>query len=744
MSHPDRPPLRSAPLEPDGHDGRRVELVHRLWHGQDGPLRQRDRQVEENIRMLSGRQWDVWNDMLGRFVDITRYMSDEERRWRQRPVVNRLLYWYMLIHSRLTENAPVVSFQPATGDRIDAELAEVMDTVFKTLWEECGMLEVLDRLMAWLIPGGSAYLKSRVDLERGPLREWIGPGMLSLLDPEGAAVLGPDGMPVERYADEVPYGADGEPLARLTGDGEDYEIPDGARPHREHEGGLAVDVLSPLEVRGQWGPQPWHRKRWHIHRSFLSAEEVRDTFEVEVEPDTFGDDVTGAGELHRLLFGPGMFGSAGARPGSEGSGSGSQGGGDGYVQVDELWEAPCRYPGMERTEESAGGRLLIVTKTRCLRDGARPVDFKHTSPIRGFDFVNVPGRPSGTSPQEMLNPIQRAYNRGWAQVLEHRNLSTNPIGVVDTASGIEEGQITNRPASLIFAQPRPGVDPVRFIPPPPLGQDVYRVQEMLGKELQDLGNIEGSEGRVPTSGASGALVEELRFNSDRFVGPTTRRAVVEIARMVEDWTALLPTIWDQEKMLVYAGEDNVARTTMVLPHMWQGHVNVIPDVESMAPEGRGERQQRITALYQMGAFGEPGSPGAVRQFLDLSNFPHMSRAARPGGEHAVTAEQENGRLVQGEAAEGLPTFEWYDDEVHLEIHERFMATPEFLKLEDETQQQFMLHRMAHLENLQGKALEQMGTQMAMTPEPAVDAGAAPPMAMGAEPPPQPIPAAGAA
>lgn len=671
---------------PDEFDGQRVEYVTRLWHSQDAGLASRDRQVEENVRMLAGQQWTFWSDLLGKFVDVSRFMTDEEKRWRQRPVINRLLYWYMLIHARLTENPPVITFQPATGDRIDAELAEVMDTVTKTLWNETGMLEVVDRLMAWLIPGGRAYLKTRIDPLKGEVRQWIGPAMLPVIGPDGLPVIDEQGEPMMQPVDDVPFDENGEPLASLTMDGNLDVI---GPAYREYEGGLVVDVLAAPEVRGEWGPSPWHQKRWHLHLSRLPVEQVETSFGVQVEPDTFHGDNTG--ELNRLLFGAGYFGATGNDPRA---GAAMSDHSEGLVSVYELWEAPSALS--PETEESPGGRLLIVTKNgTVLSDGPRPARFRYTSPIRCFDFVSLPGRPSGTSPQEMLNPIQRTYNRGWAQILEHRNLSTNPIAIVDHAAGISDAEITNRPGNILAVNKRSGIAAFEYVMPPPLSEDVYRTQGLLMQELSDLGNIEGAEGKAPHSDASGELVKELRFNSDRFVGPTTRRAVVEMARLVEDWISFLPTIWDKEKVITYAGGDHVTRTVTVLPYLWTGRVNAVPEIESMLPEGRGQRFQRITALYMQGVFGMPGSPEANKTYLELSRFPHMGREMLPGGIHRITAEQENGRLVQGAQATDVPVLEWYDHMTHLAVHEEFMSSPEYLKLDPETQQQFVLHRMAH-------------------------------------------------
>src|SRR5690606_16889571 len=308
------------------------------------------------VRALCGQQWVLFSRLLGKFVDIGHHMADETGRedWRQRPVLNVLLYWYILTHARLTENPPILSFLPSTGDRLDAELAEVMDVLFKQKWHEVGMLDVMDRLVAWLIPGGRAFLKSRIDPTKGPLVPFQGPGVLQLLGADGAPIRGPDGQLIQREIPDVAFDRDGNPLTQLTlhpETGEEvYTEPQGMRPHVEHKGALAVDALSAMEVRGQWGPTPWHDKRWHCHRTFLTPEEVWELYHLDVEPDIQGGDTTGPGELQRLLLRGGFYGSANGESLLEWDGGSSP---HGFVSVYELWQAPCSFDGMEETPDSA-------------------------------------------------------------------------------------------------------------------------------------------------------------------------------------------------------------------------------------------------------------------------------------------------------------------------------------------------------------------------------------------------------
>jgi hypothetical protein len=692
------PPLRTSVLGPQGlfepepqYDGQRIEFQKRLWHSQDAMLRGRDRQIEENIRMLCGQQWTVWNEVLGKYVDITRYFSDEERRWRQMPVMNRLLLWYMLLHARMTENPPIVTFLPATSDRADAELAEVMDTVWKTIWRQADMNEVIDDLVAWMIPGGRAYLKNRIDPDMGDLVPLRAPGALRLLGPDGQPIMGEGGVPIERYLDAAPYTRKGEPVAReitITTDGQ-LVLPE---PEYEREGAIVVDALSGLEVRFQWGPGKFHRKAWHIHRTYSTPEDVYKNFGVEVEPEVFGDEADAIAELQRLHFGAGYYGQAGGREETAGLSNAAK---EGFVELFEGWYCPSDFDGMERTPDSPGGRLLITTRNRCLRDGARYAPFPHTSPIHAFDFVNVKGRPSGTSAQEMMNGPARSRNRFFGQVFQHTSLVANPIKMVDKATGLTEGMVPNRPGAEVFLNMQ-GItgDPIRYTRPPDLGSDVYRVLEMLTREMDDLGNIPGAEGRPPTADPSGELVKELRFNSDRFVAPTQRRLVIGLARLCEDWQVMLPLIWQDEKLLRVGGTESIAQTVMVQPDLFAtGKVDIVPDLESMLPEGRGEREQRYWRWYQQGVFGQPGSPEANQLYLELSHFPHLNREALPGGVDRSTAEEENGKLVRGDTS--VPVLEVYDHAVHLMVHRRFMKSTQYLKLPLPVQEAFVQHTKQH-------------------------------------------------
>lgn len=681
-------PIREGgPREPDVHDAKRIQLVRDLrWKSQDDLMLQRERSIEEAVRMLAGRQWDMWSTELGKFVDPLRYLSDTERAWRQFPVVDLLGYWFQLQHARLTENPPIIAFQPASADRADALLAETMDVLYKSIWDQVGMLEIDDIRMRWVVAAGYTFLKSRWDFSKGEAQELIGPAMLSMDTPEG---------PIQRAIEAAPYDAQGNVLAQLDPeDPESYGVT--GQPAVQRKGAMDVMALSPLECRGEWSPSPWHKRRWHIHRSYIPVEEVWDLYNVECEPDrsASGED---NGYLERLLFSAGYYGAAqgllGAQLGTQGVGKGA----DGYVAVDECWEAPSGNS--PESEESPGGRLLIVTKHKVLHDSVRPHRFKYTSPIRYYGFVGLPGRPAGSSPLEKLIPLQKTYNRGWKQIFEHRNLMTNPKTLTEAGVEVELG---NAPGEIVEGGMRDGKPVIGYLSPPALSGDVWRTQAEIERVFNKIGNVEGAEGTPPTEDSSGELVKELRFNSDRFVAGTTRGKTWEDARMVEDWMAILKDTMTEEEIIAHCGEDAVVTTVTILPEMWKGRVNVKPDIESALPEGRGERQQRAERMYDKGIFGLPGSPEAVGRYLEIAHFPHQGRFARPGGVDRVTAEQNLGAIARGAPHNdpSVPLFPWYNYPVFIEVTRNFMASPEYKRLDPQVQNEFVLY----FEMLQGAAL----------------------------------------
>lgn len=727
--------MRKEPRVADPRvDGAILERYQAEYRAQSEMLIVRDRQIEYNVRMLLGQQWNQYHAVSGRYVDVSEWMTDIEKKWRKTPVINKLLRYFMVTHSRLTEGQPILTMLPGP-DRIDSELAALMDTLFKKDWRDAGMEDVHDQLMMWLLVAGRAHAISRVDLTGGEWQPWIGSTPLPVHGPDGNPMIDPNtGQPAytPEPVDNVPLAADGSPNAYMGLDGQ--MVPTG-RPHMERIGAIGVDVYSPLQVRGQWGPQPWHRKRWHEVVRFLTPEEVYQNWNVEVEPDLRSDDLANVATLERVLFGSGFFTGNLGRIANGWSDARVKGA---LCTVHERWEAPVPFDErligtwaepMIETPENPGGRHTIWTPKTLIEDGPRELAWRFTSPVRCFDFVRVAGRPSGVTPLEGMLAPQRAYNRSRGQLEEQAALLGNPQIMADESYGVHPSQITNQPGEVYVGQKRPGVKPLEYLEAPQISPDVIKSIQFSSQEIEELGGLRGLEGAAPTGNASGDLVEELRFNADRLLGATARRLPSEYARMGDDWRLLYSVIYTDKMIIAINGEDNLAETLEVLPEAFkEGHVNIVPDAESMLPEGRGERQARAKDLYLAGVFGDPTSIQARETFLALSRFPNYAKLARPGGTDYEMASVENGRILSGQFEQ--PVLEWYDHMVHLSVHEKYMKGPQFLKQDPIVQKAFAIHRMLHLMELQKIFAAQMPMGPGGPPPGGGAMGEMPPMSGG--------------
>lgn len=664
--------------------------------------------------MLCGQQDILWSDQQQRFVDPSQYLSDDQKKRGVLPRMNRLVTWFVQCHARMVENPPILTFLPGP-DAIDAQLAETMDILFKSQWRDLGMADIHDAVAAWNLCAGSAYVESRIDSTTGEPQEWRGEGEIPVMGPDGQPIPDPQtgGVWMIRVPN-LPYGEDEQPraVAVLNPETGEPEVQETGPAHSTPSGALIPECYSPLEIRGEWGGQPWQRKKWHAKRCFMTRDQVHDRYGKWVETTALGIQVsTGTGELERLLFGSGYFGAASHLWGS--NTAGPQVTADQFVEVLCLWEAPNNsQEGYAQTEENPGGRLLCVTRDTVLYDGNRPLAYPYTSPIREFRFLDIPGRPSGTTIQEFLNPIQRTYNRTWGSIQRHAQLVTNPIALVAKGSGLDASQMTNVPGQKFEVNRQPGINPLEWVPPPHLGKEVFEQLGLLLGEFNDIGSLNGTDAEPIGKDASGELVKELRFNSDRFLGPTMRRWVEEYGRLAEDWMVIFPVLWPTEKIIRYAGEDNVARTLTVLPMMFEtGKVNVQPDVESMLPEGRGERQAKVRQMFLDQLIGPS-------EYLTMARFPNLSRTPQlAGGIQRTTAQHILGRLMQGDPSVVQLWFPWYVPPIHLQVLEEFLGSPEYLKLSPD-HQKLMADRWMFLQQMMQQFVQmQQANQAALGPAP---------------------------
>jgi hypothetical protein len=657
--------------------------AHRAWH----------RQVEENVRMLSGAQYDYFIETIGDFVDMSQWFISADERWRQAPVFNWLAHYYKLTLSKLTENLPTIGWLPASADHADAVLARVMEPIWKYQWNQMRMPEKMFMLYGWVIVAARGVTKLRWDPDRGPAEEYRGNALF-----ESFA----GGQLTQRDISDAPYlrqndgtfepaflsGPDGNPLVE---DGE----PVFGQGHSSRLGDLDFSILTPTAVITSLGPEPFDDKPWYTEEYLLPVDEVQRRFSIEVEPEEIDpdDDLT-----LKLAYGA-HYGMPDSSIFQIGIGGIERESIKGFIRVKEHWrrEVP-NHATLSR------GRLMIVTKDKVLYDDINPfwVDGSHertVMPYDAFEAIPVPFRNEGMGDLEILNPLQRAMNRRMHGALDAVDYNEQPVTVYnENVLAEEDMEHVNKPGAQIAGNLTPGVgDPMWRFPPTALPSGSMEMADRLRNWMETLGSQSlGAEGQPVTTDASGELQREVRFDQDRVWGATVRLHSYVWARIAEKMGDVMAACLTDDRLLVLSGEDQAVEFIEVSAQLFKGRVHAYPNPESQVLESRQEKQNRILAL--VGAQLVP-----PEQAMKALNYPDLERAMRPGGPAYDMAQRENLELLLGQLAPVLPE---HDHATHMLVHLNFMQTVTFRDLDPQLQDLFRLHKFLHQQMAAAQLMEQ--------------------------------------
>lgn len=690
------------------------------WDDWDQAYQPWHQQVEENVRLLAGRQYDAYITQVGEFLDLSQWFLTPDELWRRTPVFNWLGHHYKLSLSKLTENLPSVGFVPATADWLDATTAYVMEPVWKAGWHEMEMPEKMFAIYGWVLVAARAISKLRWDPDKGPLEEYRGPAYLEYLK---------DNRLTGRRLTDAPYVRNTEGLwvpaverddqDRLLLD-EDGE-PRMGQPYRATAGDFAFDVVTPTSVRTPFGPEPFHEKAWYTQEYLMPVEEVERRYGVAVEPDNIeaDDDL-----WLKLAYGQ-HYGMPSSMSSAFALGAVEHVSLKGLKRVREHWRPmKSNHPTQSR------GRIIIVTKDKVLYDDINPFwvegsNERAVMPFDAFDAVPVPFRQEGMGEYEALGPIAKALNRRMGGAMDAIDYEEQPTTFINRNIGISEEEIERmgRPGARIQVDMAPGIGQPAFRLPPNAMPPSMEMADKLLSWMQLLGSQPfGSEGVPVARDASGELQREVRFDTDRVWGATVRAHSYVWARIALKMQGVMAACLSDDRLLSLTGDDQAVEFVQVGPQMFRGRIHAIPQPESQVLESRQEKQNRILALVQVGL--------PIDQALKALNYPDLNRVLRPGGPAYAMASRENMELLLGQLPPVLPE---HDHATHLLVLGQFMQTVTFRDLDPEAQTRFRVHKFLH-EQYQVAETVRVG-QMAMTAQaalspPAPDGSSAPPQEGG--------------
>lgn len=624
------------------------------------------RQVEENVRNLAGRQYDVWVPEMNEFLNLAQVFLPGDERWRRAPVFNWLAQqWYQLSLAKLTENIPILGAMPASSDAVDALTAAIFDPFFRYQWRQMGMPEKAFDLMGWVLTAGEVWGKLRWDPSKGPPSDF-------------------------------------------------YQTPEGA-PRQERLGDLSCDILGPTTVLTPYGPESHYEKPWLMHEYLLDVEEAKARWPdcaADMQPDALDprDDL-----LVRMNY-TSFYGNSGS-PGG-GWGSWPTAGGiatRNLIRIRERWQRP--------NADDPYGRLTIVTSKCLCEDGINPYvepGVHETAVIPFFRFrkPGFPWRQEGSSDLENLIPIARARNRTIAGLLDFVDHNEQPPLFYDQ-DRVPDDQVEKM--NDVGARVGCTGDPrtaAAYLNTPQLPIGGKEMAQFLKQELETDGHANiGSTGAAVTETASGELQREVRFDADRVWGAFLRLSSYEWERLGQMMLDICGCCMEDTRVLAIAGEDQALNFLTVQPQLLQGRINIYTLPESAVLETRQDKQQRIGQAFTMAASLLAASPALADQYLKSIGQPDIMRALTGANAAKLLAQRQVAEMVDtGNLAPVLPE---QDHATHIAVVTEFQQTMTYRDLPPEKMVLIRIYRAQH-ELMGAQEMVQQAQKQALVTKQVVD------------------------
>lgn len=410
------------------------------------------------------------------------------------------------------------------------------------------------------------------------------------------------------------------------------------------------------------------------------------------------------------------------------------------------------------TKEYKRGRYIVSAGGKILKKYDRmpiPIDGdKWHYTLTDFHYYFVPGRfLSDASVNDLISP-QNSIN-AIDQALE---MNRRGVGrpIVFLGTDVNLTRINKDGQSLIIAKydgRASGGQKPEIHSGTPLPAQVLNERNIHREAAQDASGDPKHilRGQAPSSQASGIMVDILRDAAEQGHTPDIARFYRSLSRVYRKRLILAKHLYTEERMIRIRGKGNEFTVRSFRGSEIGNNTAVELELSSGISSTNAGKTQNMMTLAEKGFMGDISSPEAKNEFLKrvgVTPLPDVSNA------DIERAEKENHRIAEGDiegifwidtenlGPDGQPLgsddrlFDFDNDEIHYEIHRRFILSKEFSALPPELQDIMFMHAEAHMMKIQAAIAQAqaaaMGKQGAPAPPPSGGNGAAPlPPAPGA-------------
>ncbi|MEM2990272.1 MAG: hypothetical protein QXQ02_03725, partial [Halobacteria archaeon] len=211
-----------------------------------------------NIAFYKGKQYTYYDRATRRILRLPTE-DGEKPRYVVRVVNNQIVTGAHALLAKFTKTKPVMNATPASGSEADCRAAQVADKLLRHWWHTFHLDDKLAEALLWSIVTGNGYWYIRWDPEAGDSV------MRFLLDPQGNPIT--DTLLADLFRQELlKQGVIPQETVVMMGD-------------------IRVDVPAPFDVYLDDAARVFDDCRYVIIDHYLSPEEIKDKYGLEVKPD---------------------------------------------------------------------------------------------------------------------------------------------------------------------------------------------------------------------------------------------------------------------------------------------------------------------------------------------------------------------------------------------------------------------------------------------------------------------------
>jgi hypothetical protein len=373
------------------------------------------------------------------------------------------------------------------------------------------------------------------------------------------------------------------------------------------------------------------------------------------------------------------------------------------VTVHELWQKPTR--------DKPRGQYAVWTSDQFLQEPTDlPYNHLHRLDTKRLPFTQIgcierPDSQHFMSPVEYLRPAQMEFNQYRAQKIMAREAFVNYKWWIDTDIDMESLP-DDSPRQILRGSGGPaGKQPVILVPPPlPDNGDGAWLEEQM---MHIVGLHEVSQAQVPGRVEAAKAIEMLKEADADRLAVMLDMIAASISEGGLHQLMLAKQFVKEDVIVATYSREGVPEVKRFKAGDIKDSVSVNVTMGTGLARSRAARQDQLMNLWQNQIITDPA---LMAELMEVP-FPSF---ADPRARDKRLAMNENYVLASGQA---VTPNSWDNHAIHLDEHNDYRKTQEFLALPVGAKQRFEAHCQLHEQMQESQIAKQAQLQAALQPQP---------------------------